>query len=897
MNITIKKTGLLFWLFFIALTLSSQTTNIQVSKEFNNTPLVEVLKWLEKEHQINIAYSENIIEGILISETFEKAPLEDFFETLLKGTPLAYRFIRQDRVLVGPVEVIGFEQEDKKAIELIQGKVLDHNGEALAFAHLFDEKSQTGVYTDEDGSFEWPLTSDSAELQVSYVGFETQRVKITTEASPLLIRLTPSSLSFKTIEVVSYLPAPEKPSQVFSTQQTRPALPEISVLPGGVDVFRNLQLLPGVKANDHLSAQLRVRAGNPDENLIVLDGMMLYNIDHFYGFFSAIHPGIFEDIQIHKNVFPIEFNGRTSSIVQLNSSTNSKAVKSTGTFGADLISAQGLVQLPLSGKMSLLAAGRFTHQDIANTSFFNLSTSSRDDPGPTTEGNRNAILNISPSFHFNDLYLKWQWSPDPDHFLSASVFNGFDRYKYNYSEAFQIRLNAGRATITEEGGENTNWRNTAYGFQFGKKWNKRFSTRMNFNYSSYSTSSQENFTILQSFRELERVKAAPESEKTNEIAGARLDIKNAWEVSRFSKWTFGYTWSEEEIDFQIVNSNGLQSRMLNKDDRATTHSLYGQYTWTPSPQLEFTAGLNAQHYGKLDSFYVSPRIQTRIHLNPQWHLKASWSRYNQFLRQLYHEDVFGKSQTLWVLAGSKEILPRKEIPRIRSRHLMLGSQLLLGPWEVDIELYHKTRDGIMEYTLRRPGFNREAGVISEPVFGFFTGEGWTRGMDLLIKKTGRKYTGWIAYTLSKSVHQLEGVNFNRPYPSPEDSRHQLSFMNQWNMDRRWTLSANYIFASGLPYLDYSEIDEIPTNRRLLSYDQFLKRYPAYHRLDLSLNYKTRVLGQETLFGLSVFNALNRNNVKYRQFVFALEEEETSRVLGTELELLPRVWNLSIEMKF
>lgn len=895
-----KKIACVLSLWLLFLSVHAQTDQVLVKKEFVNTPLIEVLQWLEKEYQIKIAYSREFVDDIIVNQSFDNLPLNLVFDQLLRATPLTSRFIRRDRILVGPSEMISAAPQSDHSLKIIKGKVLDNSGDGLAFAHVFHPPTETGVFADEAGNFDWPLKEDSIRLQFSYVGFKTAEATLYQEMTTFTLQLEPFSQSFQPVEVVAYLPPPKRQSAVFSTHHSpTAALAQLSILPGGADLLRNIQLLPGVSASNHLAGQLNVRAGNPDENLLVLDGMLLYNIDHFYGFFSAVHPGVFDDIQVHKNNFPIQYNGRTSSIVELTSAGLSGQEKANAAIGLDLISGHGLLNLPLNDRMAMKIAGRFTHQDIANTSFFNAVDQNPGSPPPViNDRNRKAILSLSPSFHFNDLYARWEWAPDEKHQISASFFNGFDRYRYDYSESYPVVLNNGvTTTITENGRENTAWRNSAAGLNFSRKWTSDFQTQLNFSHSVYHNDSEGGFSVVQSFRNIERIRAAPESYKSNDISGWRADLKNDWNLSQSTALTFGYTLSEDRIDFQIENSNGLETRGLTRTDASLINSVYVQPHFRIGPDWAFSAGLNLQHYQKLGQFFASPRFQTSYHFSKEFSLKASWGHQQQFLRQLYHEDVFGKNQTIWALAGKNSILNIENIPIISSDNLMLGAHWEAGHWVFDVEAYHKTRNGILEYTLQRPGFNRRDGIISEPLFGFFAGKGWTNGIDFLLKKNGRKYTGWIAYTLSKSMHQLDGVNFNQAYPSPLDSRHQLNWMNQFFLHPRWTLSANYVFASGLPYLDFSEIGEVPPSRRLLSYEQFLKRFPAYHRLDLSLNYQTRIIGLETLFGLSVYNALNRNNVKYRQFVFAVEEENTSRVLGTELELLPRIWNISVEVKF
>jgi hypothetical protein len=899
MNGFLQRITLLFCLSLISLVSHAQKNSIFIQHEFVNASLQEVLEWVEDHHPVKIAYSPQALAGIRISDDFDQVPLKDFLRSILKDTPLSFRLIREDRILIGPVEELKLLQPAGETLTILSGRVLAPNGQALAYANLFHGSSQTGTFTDEQGYFEWPeaFNADTLHIEVSYLGFETKKLIIQDLSTPIEIELSPSPQFFQEIEVVALLPPPTLSRTLSWAGSKADSFVPVSFLPGGQNVL--IDRMPGIIIQrDNQASQFNIRGGNADENLIILDGMSLYNVDHFYGFFSALHPGIVQDIQMHKNIFPIEYNGRSSSIIELNPGMHNAKGGEKNSLGVDLISAQALFDVSLSKNMTFRTAGRITHQDIANTPFFQLANSDPPDSkiNLPEENKRAAVIDISPEFRFNDWYAGWQWAIDEDHLLSASLFTSYDQYKYDYTESYFLPQLSGRLRITEEGRERMDWQNTAYGLRFKKKWNRRFHSYLRAGYSGYQTDRAESFTITQSFLNNERVRAAPRSSKLNDIEGIRLTQKNDWTLSDQLQLHFGYTFLNERIDFSIDNSNGLESRDINRMNKATTNSLFLQQIWKPADVLEIQMGLNGQHYSLLDRWFWSPRVQARVLATDQLQLKGAWSIYQQFLRQLYHEDIFGKNQAIWLLAGTAQIFPNRPMPHISSQNWMLGMSMSFGSWLFDVELYDKQREGIVEYALRRPGFNRD-GVITEPIFGFFQGEGRTRGMDLLLQKSGRRYNGWIAYTLSKSTHQLQGVNFNRPFPAPDDSRHQLRWVNQFSISQHWLLSLNTIFASGLPYLDYSQINDIPSDRRQVPYDLLIERYKNYYRMDLSVNYSIQLWGLDTQLGFSIFNLWNRENVRYQQFVFSLEENEDNRVLGTELELLPRIWNLSIQVSF
>ncbi|MEL7119364.1 MAG: TonB-dependent receptor, partial [Bacteroidota bacterium] len=589
-----------------------------------------------------------------------------------------------------------------------------------------------------------------------------------------------------------------------------------------------------------------------------------------------------------------EFGGRSASVVQLSNST--KLEETRVKVGTDLIAAQMLIEVPLAKTIKLTTAGRVTHQDIANTSFFNLNTNFNSPDVIDDQNDRNTNVTVRPGFNFNDLYTRLSWELNEHLNIGASFFTSFDKYDYLYQETYQrFRIDRRPLTITETGKENISWRNLAFGFQLNNKWSKKLETNINLSRSSYSIGSRNSFEInTVTFNGIERINIKPGTSKLNQIDGLRLDIKTEWNIDQKHQLTFGLNGAYDEIDIDIRNSNGLEDRALVNDENASTYSAFVQHSWRPFRKLNVMSGLHTSYFNKMDRLFLSPRIRLTYDLNEHINLKGSFGIYQQFLRQLYHEDVFATNQVFWVLAGNTDLINRLEIPFVNAEQYMLGASFSHKGWTVDVELYHKFRNGILEYALRRPGFSQQGTVIN-PIFGFFEGTGKTNGMDILIKKDAKKYSAWLAYTLSENLHQLDGVNFDQPFPSPEDSRHQIKWVNQYKFNNSWSVMSTYIFSSGLPYLDYTNLLERPASRRQFSYAPFLSRYKAYHRMDLSLTHKTKIFKLDTQIGLSVFNVFNRENIRYRQFVFSDGENTQRRIFSTDLELLPRIWNLSVEV--
>lgn len=885
-----------------ALGCRAQTDEIVVQKTFKEEPLNQVLEWIENTYSIYIGYSKVLTQDILINAQFDGQNLEQTLESLLDNTNLQFQFIAENKILVGPKDEIPSKENLQITYTNYSGTIQDPTGNPLPFANILNLRDSTGVFSDSEGRFSLQIINkpQPVELKVSFIGYTEQLITLDPERSFLSLILEPATQRLNTITITDQLPPPALKEVFSNTGEALFDFKAMAMLGGSRDLFRQLQYNAGVKAYDDYSSRLQVRGSNADENMMVMDGMTLYNIDHLYGIFSAVHPGIFDKVQIHKNAFPIEYGGRTASVIELQSNDAIDGnIKSS--VGFDLNTVSTLLRFPIGDKFGIITAGRFTHSDVTNNSFFKLlrprSNVSRDD---NNEGEDRTLLKVLPNFNFYDFYAKVQWKIDEKTLLSASFFTGFDNHTFNYEEDYTAIFNRREVDITETGQEDIFWTNEAVGLNLNRQWSERWRSSLNISQSVYETNSSDRFSILRTNRfQQEQERVIPLSSKDNSIQGYRLNLKNEWQPSNDRKLTWGYTLTSDEVDFDLINASGKAERRFNWNDQAVRHRIYGEYQQAISANWQLGVGLNGTRYEKNKQWYFSPRISSSLEINDQFSLKASWSLYFQFLRQLYHEDVFGNNQAIWLLASPEEFAQGITIPVASSKHFMIGGSWKRGSWELDVELFNIDRTGVLEYALLRPGFDlNNSGFINSNSFAIFEGEGQTKGIDFLLKTSANKYRAWLAYTLSSSTITLPRVNFGQPYASPEDSRHQLKFINEYEWSPKWSVSLSYIFASGLPYLDFSQLNQSTPTRRLLFYDTFLERYADYHRVDFGINFRTSITAGTSLeLTFSIFNLFDRRNVKYRQFVFAIPNEEVSEVLGTELTLLPRIFNFGLNFNF
>lgn len=894
-----KKIGIaiLFW-GLVAVAIAQQGTPI--SCEFNGTPLSKVLHQLNTEFGLDFAFDNETVKDIFIEEKIERLPAEQALQALLADTPLDFQLVSATQVLIFPKkEIIPV----KEAFIDISGVVRDElSNTPLQYATVFS-KTGNGTTTDANGKFNLRLNrQDSLVLLVQYIGYETKQLSIAAQSSASLdVKLSPQITAINAITVVEELPIVTSDRYSGALQIQASKLQQLPTFPGGTDVFRTLQMLPGVSAFDDASAEINIRGGSADENMVLLDGIMLRNVTHFYGIFSVIDANAVDEIALYKNAFPAEYGGRTSGIIELQTkSTDVKKWQSQIEINRLMSSAQ--LTLPINDKMGLFASGRMTTTNLGESDFFNYVTQNDNSP-PILAEQRLVVNQIVPFFKFHDFMLKYVWQLEPSLQFRATYFQGKDMLQVGSEKVFQFREEAKRS-LDQQFEETNTWLNRGGSMHLEKQWNDRASSVLSMSYSQYNFSgSIENATTQFSERDDEQERRVVKNDFQNGTEGGYINLKNTLQLKNQGQLHLGYNLVQNKSN---INIDLDETFKIKQEVQALENVLYAQYQQQLNQQLHLDVGLRLTHYDLKKRWYASPRLQLQYNLQEKFYLKSSLSHYNQFLQEFYFEDRFGREYSTHALAGeatgSFNLRLNKDFSVLSSTNFMLGFNLLNNWLELDVEAYYKYMDGIQEIAPQFLGFDEETNEITQGIrYDLFDGDGYTVGLDILAKKRIGAYEAWVAYTLSKSENRFPAINRNQYFPSQNDRRHQLKWMNTYEW-KRWNFSAAYVYTSGRPYLDLSSL--VQKDRREIFFDERLNYLRDYHRIDLGVSYTFPLFAKQASLGFSIFNLTNRQNIKYIQYIYQLDETRGIKpsnskkiVLGNELDLLDRTYNFSFKIEF
>ena len=896
---------LVVWLVFsfFSCILVGQSTYAFVEK-FQNTPLEQAFDILAKKHKLKFSYENLTVANIRVSKKINARDLSTALSQLLAGLELEYHITGTGQILVRKAlseSELSVSEVKIKVPRKVNGILIDAwTQQPLAYGHVLCGQGD-GVISDENGRFELNLEDGTAttEVAVQYLGYQTRKTWITpgTEPLDLKIRLTPKIEQLQGMTVTARLPAISNKLLDDATVLHGPALQRLPAFVNGADVMRSLQYLPGVSAHDDLSADLNIRGGSGDENLIILDGITLYNVTHYFGIFSIVNPHMVDEVKVYKNAFPAEYGGRTSSVVDIRSAQRNQGdTKALAIADVNLMTSSVLLDVPLGKQFRVMAAGRITNQNLANSKLFNLLNSEVKDTrifdARSSLASIREVVSQKPELRFFDANLKASWRPSARFSADFNYFSGADKYAYAYTRTSTQLINNRREVLNESYDEEADWFNQGFGLQLNQRWSTRFNSNLNVAFSEYGIS--RDFSQKSIFQVGNRLRPnfVFTNNHDNHISGLDINWKNEWQLRANQKLVFGFE--------SIANKSTLylkdgKTPSLDLDDRGLQQSLYGEYQADLADStLNLSFGLRGTRYA--EDNYLSPRLGLFVKVSEEFRLKASWSIYQQFLYQFFHEDIYGRSYPYWVLAKGD---PR--FPVTTAHNTMLGANFRKGSFELDAEFYVKNTNNMVEHARTLVALPDSF----EYKFTTFQGTGKTIGLDLLLKKSFPHYDTWIAYTLSKSSQSFPNISRGQWFASPNDRRHQLKWINQYNW-KKFDFSLAYVFASGRPYTDLSKLSEKPpTDRGTITPESRLSYLDDYHRVDFATTYSFRIGKTNVQANLSFFNLLNHQNVKYRQYIYSFvpadprtgQTKPQNTVQGLELQSLDFTTSVGVVVRF
>lgn len=716
------------------------------------------------------------------------------------------------------------------------------NGEALIGVTVYKKNSQIGTSTNEYGFYSLTLPKGQDTIVFSFVGYKTV-IKPVNLTSNLTVSTEIAEEGKELEEVVISSEREDKNIKSMEMSVAKLDIKQIQKMPallGEVDVIKSIQLLPGVTTVGEGASGFNVRGGNIDQNLVLMDEAPVYNSSHLFGFFSIFNPDAVKDVKLLKGGIPAQYGGRASSVLDIRMKEgNSKKMEVNGGIGT--VFTRASIEAPiLKDKASFIVAGRRSYIDALVKPFVKSTN----------------VLKKS-DFYFYDLTAKFNWRINDKNTLFASGYTGNDVFG---STAF--KFNWGNTTATVRWNRIFNSKlfmnltafYSNYKYELGFKsegssqkfeWTSNiinYSVKPDFTYylNSKNTIRFGAQSILFTFKPANAVITSQDGAVSNISLDKKYGVENAIYID-----------NEQKITNRFTIQYGLRWSFFNYIGKGTKY-YYRDTIPNESKPLDkeetFANGETIQAYNTPE-----PRFALNYTINDKSSVKLGYNRMSQYLH---------------IVSNTAASTPLDiYTPVTNNVKPLISDQVTLGyfrnfkenMFETSAEIYYKDLQNQLDYV------DNANLLLNEYLEAdLVQGKGRAYGLELYVKKAKGKLNGWVSYTLSKTERQVRGISNDEWFLSKYDRTHNVNTVLIYDLSKRWSFSANFVYQTGTPASFPTA--KVEVQGYLIPYNTDNKRNnyrnTPYHRADIGVTYnfkKNDTRRYKQTLVLSVYNVYNRRN--------------------------------------
>jgi hypothetical protein len=854
-----NKLFFVFYLFLFAIDLQAQITD-STKLEQKYVSFDTIVKRLEATYHVRFFYNPNWFDGREFSPGISQKPLPEAISLITKITQLSVSKLNDTYYVLVPQSL---DTEDKsaeskfyiigdmmnygsKSSAKVKGTVVDaNNNQPLRGARIFISDLNHSVVTDLSGKFSLTLPVGEHEFKVNYQGFEenTRKVKVVSDGEITI------DMFIKTISIGEVAITSDKIDQYYRRTKMSvmnidaKSIKELPTNLGETDVIKGLSLMPGVQTTGEFGSGFNVRGGGADQNLVLIEDVPIFNTSHLFGLTSILNPDGISDVTLYKGGIPVTFGERASSILSVKmGDADLKHVQVKGGIG--LLSSRLTLEIPVKEKLTIIVGGRTSYSD-------------------------------------------WMLRriPDPDLANSSAGFNDMNFFaSYNISNKDKLTLFAYSSfdKFGISGTENYSYGNTLGSVNYSHRFSSKVYTNIMGGISLYKASLVENDTL----------KPTDSYKTSNDMLYKNLKWNLVYKLNDKHILTIGANGFLYDIDpgkvvpygveskvgtQNIQKVNGLEWAGFIGDDYKINDKIsvefgvrYSGYNYLGPRKVNiYDPGFTKSSETIVDSvFYTKgaviktyggfePRVSFRYNIDDYSSVRVSYNRINQYINLVSNTSVMSPTD-LWKLSDtySKPLI---------SDQVALGyfKNTKNNDYETSVEVYYKPYKNVIEYKNGAQIF-----LNNHIETDLIPAKGKSFGLEIYAKKNTGSFTGWVSYTLSKSLRRtisnnpLEQINGNSWYPDNLDRLHNLVINGGYYLNKRIKIGFTFNYNTGRP-VTLPELKYMVKGNQIVYYsDRNKYKMPDYHRLDLSisrfesLRIKKKWKGYWTL---SVINAYGRKN--------------------------------------
>jgi len=770
----------------------------------------------------------------------------------------------------------------------VSGYIMDaKTGETLIGAGVKDRA--IGSVSNSYGFYTLTLPKGEYTLTCSYVGYADKEVSVNLQRDTSINFLLDPDATLKEATIVGKRDAGIESTKMSAIEVPVTLLQRAPVLFGEHDVLKALQLLPGVQSGTEGFSGIYVRGGGPEENLLLLDGISLYNAEHMLGILSIFQPEAVKKVTLYKGSFPARYGGRISSIIDIRSNDgNMKERHGTVSIGAltDRIHLEGPI---IKDKLAYSVSARVLH-----TFLFTPILLAND---------------INGNYYFYDLNGKLSWRISDSDRIYANVYQGRDTFFYRDKEEDEA-YNSNTIYETHED-YRIKWGNTLVGARWNHVFNSRLFSNATLAYTRYKMGvdlTYEDITRENGHKYTDEYSMEYNSGMRDITAKMDFDYTpTPKHLIKFGAEYVHHTYIPETISGYAFESDteGVQIDTTFKSGADVTlsgheFSIYGEDDFKLWDKLTLNPGLRVAFFYTEGTPYFSlePRISAKYDINDDISIKASYARMAQYVH-LLSPSAISLPIDLWVPIT-------ENIKPVTSDQVAVGGYYTGVPgWEFSLEAYYKFMNNVLEYK-DGVGF---IGNSTNWENNVAMGQGHAYGAELFVEKKTGATTGWLGYTLawSNRVFPNGEINFGEVFPYRYDRRHNIDIVVNHKFNEKWQINGTWTFASGgtLTVPERYIITTYPNDIRYEEVQSYVShrnnyRLPPSHRLNLGVTHTKQKKRGTAEWNFSVYNAYNRMNPNlvlsdyYREYK---DGKYTNRLVMDKITILPIIPSISYTRSF
>lgn len=829
--------------------LHAQNKETRLTLNIRNATLEDFVKQLENVTGFSFVYGEEVKLTRRITLEVKKQTINEVLQRAFESEPVRFDISGKHILLYKRP----MPQKPVSRKFTISGYVTDGaSSETLIGANILESRRSTGTATNPFGFYTLTLSEGEAELTFSYLGYDTQysNFELTTD-TVLNIHLESNNRLAEVVVLSDKREAGIQSTAMGAYEIPMAQIKHTPAILGEADLLKTIQLMPGVQAGMEGFSGMYVRGGGPDQNLVLLDGIPVYNADHMLGIFSVFTPEAVKNVTLFKSSFPARYGGRLSSIVDVRTNDGDMH-RYHGTFSIGTLTDKLHIEGPLwKGHTAFSLSARSTH-----TAFLKNLIVDKDD-----------YYTDKYNYYFYDINAKINHKFNDRSRLFLGFYKGKDHFHYDSQDNYN-QNNYGNESFYKDN-SHLNWGNMiAYG-----RWNYVLNNQLFCNttvsYNNYQMKLRQDMKDSHLYNNQIQDQYFYLSEFRSGIRdwSARIDFDYTPLPEHHIKFGTEYiyhTFRPETTASQVqdISSGTVQEDTIYQaNNNGILHgqelSIYAEDNFSLSNRLSLNAGLRLSLFHTQGKSYFStqPRFSARYDFGQGFSTKVSYSCMAQYVHML-SSTPFSMPTDLWVPIT-------KNIKPMYSNQYSLGGYYNGIPgWEFSIEGYYKQMRNILEYQDGVSFFGSSTNWEEKVEVG----KGRSFGLELMAQKTLGKTTGWLAYTLAKTDHRFENGTISQGewFPYKYDRRHNINLCLNHKFNNRIDVGASWVFNTGghitVPERETVIVKpdgSVETTGYISRRNNY--RLPVNHRLNLGVNFNKKTKHGMRTWNISIYNVYNAMN--------------------------------------